>query len=139
MNIRGNLWIIPDENQLNCPVYHEEIIKGLSHTDGIMEFIRKNKLPIPLSSIDSRSGPLKMAELGHMVVKTEDNSGMLIFYIPAKITQNQWDWFLDNRLMFGKYQYIGAFSYAAEWYQLHGLNEIKEDLRHKITHVQKGL
>ena len=94
LNKRGDLWIISDKDE-----FHLDILKGQDHTSGIIEFVRLNQLPLQIKVDDYHEGPCLLAQMGYMVVKSEMDSSLLIFYIPSIVNENQKNWFLDHRYL----------------------------------------
>ncbi len=135
--IRGKLWIVTDENQILKSLFYKEIPMGVSHNQGIKEFVNENKLEIVVREDDYHEAPCIMAELGHIVIKSEDSIKQLIFYIPENITDRQLEWFLLNQAKLSDYIQIGAYSLhktenqKIEWKKLHGMNEIMVELNRK--------
>lgn len=50
-----------------------------------------------------------MVSDGMLVAKTVDSAGILIFYIPEIISDNQCMWYRENMMLFSKYSTIGAY------------------------------
>ena len=46
--------------------------------------------------------------MGYMIVKSEIDSFLFLFYLPKNVTENQKNWFLDHRYLNLEYFKIGA-------------------------------
>lgn len=105
-NVRGNLWIVPDENKIIKPLFEVKISMGESHNNGIVQFINTyySNENIVIDENDYNGAPCVIAELGHLTIKTEDHVSLIIFYIPEVITMNQFNWFMENRYSLINYQ-----------------------------------
>jgi len=103
---RGNLIIIPDENQILSPIFSEDIIGKDAHNNGIEKFIKKYypNTPIQIDLNDYNGAPCEIAKMNHLVVKTEDTVSLVIIYLPGIITDRQITWLMEQRLIFEQYQ-----------------------------------
>lgn len=136
MNYRGHLWIIPDENQILQSLYERKVNMGLSHTYAIQEFSNLYKLGFEFSESDYQVAPYEITKLGHLVVKSEDYSSVLVFYLPTTITDRQLEWFYANKLELSKYNLIAAYSLekgldTEEWVEIQGLDQIQARMNKK--------
>lgn len=133
--MRGKVVIVPDERQILADSFSEDIPYALDHAMAYQDFSDKYNLGLNLSNDSSQAASLQVTQLGHFSYKTEDNSNIIIFYLPEVITDQQMGYF-DNHLMdFMKYDLIGAFSLNGEEQEsiqkLHGLAEIRKVMRDK--------
>lgn len=76
---------------------------------GIQEFSDKYKLGYQFEKGEYQEAPCILARDGMLVVKTVDSAGILIFYIPEIISDNQCMWYSENMMLFSKYSTIGAY------------------------------
>lgn len=78
---------------------------------------------------------MHVAQLGHFSYKTEENSNVIIFYLPEVITERQMRYFDNHFIDFMKYDLIGTFSLDGEEHEsiqkLHGSAEIRKVMRDK--------
>jgi len=140
---RGSLIIVPDENKILKSVIKEDIMIGESHNTGIDKFVKKyypNNLNIDMN--DYNGAPSVVADLGHLVIKTEDDVSLIVFYIPNVITDNQINWFLENKYKFQNYQMCSAISLRSNFNEeLNGIEKVEEELRNKnivYTRLKEG-
>lgn len=144
MNHRGKLWIIPDEGQMIQPLFEKEVALGENHTKKIQEFSDMYQLGFQFKSDDYQEAPCKIAELGHMVVKSEDSSGLVIFYLLERITDRQLEWVYQNEMILSKYSVIGAYnlqktSDEVKWENFYGMDKIKKETNRKYLVGKSGL
>ena len=144
MNHRGKLWIIPDEGQIIQPLFEKEVALGENHTKKIQEFSDMYQLGFQFKSDDYQEAPCKIAELGHMVVKSEDSSGLVIFYLLERITDRQLEWVYQNEMILSKYSVIGAYnlqktSDEVKWENFYGMDKIKKEINRKYLVGKSGL
>ena len=136
---RGELWIIPDEKQILDEEFHKEVSMGKSHTKDIVDFAYQYQLPIQISENDYHDGPCEIAQLGHMVIKTEDDASLFILYLPLEITERQYIWFLDHRYLFMQFVTIGAYSFTSDgWINFVGFNAIKNEVISKYKRYKEN-
>lgn len=76
---------------------------------GIQEFSDKYKLGYHFEKGKYQEAPCILERDGMLVVKTVDSAGILIFYIPEIISDNQCMWYSENMMLFSKYSTIGAY------------------------------
>lgn len=103
----GELYIVPDENKILGNVFHKKISNN--HLMGIQEFSDKYKLGYHFEKGEYQEAPCILARDGMLVAKTVDSAGILIFYIPEIISDNQCMWYRENMMLFSKYSTIGAY------------------------------
>ena len=103
----GELYIVPDENKILGGVFQKKISNN--HLMGIQEFSDKYKLGYHFKSDDYQEAPCILAKDGLLVAKTVDDAGILIFYVPEVISDNQCMWYSENMNLFSKYSTIGAY------------------------------
>lgn len=123
---RGDIYIIPDENQILKDLFYRQIDK--EHLMAIQEFSDQFRLGYKFKKGDYQMAPCIVAGDGHLVVKTVEDMSVL-FYIPYKVTDRQSMWFYNNLEHFSKYQMIGGFRISSlskddEVENLNSLNDI---------------
>lgn len=131
MNNRGKVWIIPDEGQIIQPLFERDVALGENHTKKIQEFSDMYQLGFQFKPDDYQEAPCQIAELGHLVVKSEDPSGLVIFYLPETITDRELEWFYQNEMMLSRYNVIGAYNLQktdgeVKWENFYGVDKIKK-------------
>lgn len=109
-------------------VFCSNISIGNNHNSAILEYVNDNNLPIKINLDDYHTGPCLMAELGYLVIKSENNSSLLVFYIPKNISKDQLEWFFSNQYIFLQFVKIGAYSLNNEWQEIYGIDNIKKEL-----------
>ena len=144
MNHRGKLWIIPDEGQIIQPLFEKEVALGENLTKKIQEFSDMYQLGFQFKFDDYQEAPCKIAELGHLVVKSEDSYGLVIFYLPERITDRQLEWVYQNEMILSKYSVIGAYnlqkiSDEVKWENFYGMDKIKKEINRKYLVGKSGL
>lgn len=134
---RGKLWIIGNET-IFLPVYEYKVQNGYSHTLGLIDFICKNQLPIDVEEQEYHEGPCKLAEAGHLVIKADEASSLLVFYIPEYVTDEQLNFVFSHQLEFQTYVVIGAFSRKDnQWEEKNSWNDIYADLQKKNISIHQ--
>lgn len=135
---RGNLIIIPDENQILSPIFSEDIIGKDAHNNGIEKFIKKYypNTPIQIDLNDYNGAPCEIVKMNHLVVKTEDTVSLVIIYLPEIITDRQITWLMEQRLIFEQYQTCVGLSETKEedkiiFKEINGLSEILKEAKRK--------
>ena len=73
---------------------------------GIQEFSDCYKLGYHFKKEDYQEAPCLLAKDGFLVAKTVDNAGILIFYVPEFISDNQCMWYNENIHLFSKYSTV---------------------------------
>lgn len=142
---RGKLWIIPNEEEILQEVYEKDVEKGKSHTYRLQEFSNMYKLGFEFTEADYQTAPCEIAKLGHLVVKTEDDVSLAVCYIPERVTDRQYNWLYQNRLLLDKYTQINAYSVQVIeedgicWKKLHGIDEIILESNRKNLLSKKGM
>ncbi len=103
----GDLYIVSDEKKFLGEVFHKKI--SSDHLTGIQEFSNKYRLGYEFRSEEYQDAPCILARDGFLVAKTVDRAGILIFYVPEFISDNQCMWYSENMRTFSKYSTIGAY------------------------------
>ena len=127
---RGDLWVIPFDSEEN---YHIDILIGQEHTEGLIDFVRRNSLPLDIKVDDYHESPCLLASLGYMVVKSENDSSILVYYIPEMISENQRDWFIEHRYLEMEYIKIGGYSLNENWKIIESFEGIKREIKEKYV------
>ena len=130
MRKRGDLWIIPFDPE---EAYHVDVFMGQEHTEGLIDFVKRNALPLDIKLDDYREGPCLLASLGYMVVKSENDSSILVYYIPEMISENQRDWFIEHRYLEMEYIKIGGYSLNENWKIIESFEGIKREIKEKYV------
>lgn len=87
---------------------------------------------------DYHEGPCLLASLGYMVVKSENDSSILVYYLPETISENQRDWFIDHRYLGIEYTKIGGYSLKRTWETIEGFEGIKKEIKEKYVALPKN-
>ena len=137
---RGKVWIIPNDEILQ-ELYFDEVSNGESHLKVFQDFVDRFKIDMKFSMDDYQQAPIDIASCGHLVIKSDDDSKTLIFYIPKKTTERQLEFFQNNEMSFSNdYSKIGGFS--LEEYDIkikHGIIEIRKELILKRENKKKHI
>lgn len=144
MNRRGKVWIIPDEGQIIQPLFERDVALGENHTKKIQEFSDMYQLGFQFKPDDYQEAPCHIAELGHLVVKSEDSSGLVTFYLPETITDRELEWFYQNEMMLSRYNVIGAYNLQktdgeVKWENFYGVDKIKKEMNRKHLQEKQSL
>ncbi len=134
---RGKLFIIPDEEQILQGLFEYSVEQGKSHTKGIQVFSDMYQLGYQFSEEDYQEAPCLIASMGHMVMKTDDDTSLAIFYLPERITERQNNWIYENQPMLNTYVHVNAYSKNGnKWDALHGMYEIKLEANRKNCEIE---
>jgi len=145
MNNRGDLWIIPNEEDIILDVYTRRVPLGMSHTYYLQEFSDLYNLGFNFKEDDCQIAPCEMASIGHLVIKSENQVSMVVCYLPEIITYRQFQWFHQNMMMLSNYTQVNGFSLQMSdsdgicFKKLHGVNEIMTEMRKKYSFKVKGM
>lgn len=112
MGMKGSVYIIPNENKILEDEFYQEVIKD--HIEAFNAFSDKYKLDYNFTSEDSTTAPYVVAKDGHLVVKIEEDSGLVVCYIPKVVTDRQANWIHANSERIAKYTLVGGFGLKAE-------------------------
>ena len=144
MNNRGKLWIIPNEEEILQECFEREIKDGYSHTCYMQEFSDIYQLGFKFKEDDYQLAPCEIAMLRHMVVKSEDEVSLVVFYLPERITDRQYNWLYQNSDMLSKYIQVNGNSLCIAdedgicWKKVHGIEEMMKEARKKNLLPKKG-
>lgn len=116
MTDRGRVIIIPNENKILQSIYEKDIMQN--HLEAFRDFSEKFKLGYHFKDEDYQEAPLQIAKEGHLSIKTIDDAGLFIIYIPRVVTDRQIEWFYKNMDNYNQYQTIGGFAIETEEPQL---------------------
>ncbi len=105
---RGKIYIIPNDDIL-ADYFIEDV--NNSHLDAIINFSKKYKLGYEFDAADYNKAPSVLALNGHLVVKTEDDANLAVFYLPDVITDRQIMFLYQQKNLFAKYATVGAYSF----------------------------
>ncbi len=145
MNSRGKVWIIPDEAQIIQLLFERDVQRGEDHVKKFQEFSDLYQLGFHFKSDEYQEAPFRIAELGHMTVKSEDLSGIIVFYLPAVITDRELEWFYQNEMMLERYSIIAAYTLRVEndkynWEErIYGVDKIKREINRKYFQEKQSL
>ena len=106
---RGKVAIIPDEEQILENKFEQDILDGESHVKAYQNFSDKYKLGFKFRDDESHGAGLSIAELGHFNYKTEDDIGVIAFYLPSKVTDRQLEYFENHKDDYASYGTVGAY------------------------------
>ena len=109
---RGKVIIIPDEKKILQEEYKEDI--NGSHTEAYQHFSDKFQLGHQFALTEYQETPLIIARDGHLTVKTVEETGLFILYIPRVVTDRQIDWLYKNMDKIKKYSTIGGYAISKE-------------------------
>lgn len=144
MTNKGNLWIIPNEENNVQPVFEKNVQEDKSHTYYIQKFVNNYKLGFDFKEEDYHAASCEIAKLGYMVVKSEDDPSLVICYLPEKITDRQYNWLYQNSNLLYKYMKVkGYFLKNVDedyyyWEKVYGLEEILIEARKNNISTMKG-
>lgn len=129
---RGKVWIIPNDDIMQ-PLYYQEVNEGVAHLTALQEFSDKFQLGMNFKLDDYQEAPIDIAQCGNLVIKSDDDSKVLLFYIPEKVTDRQLEFFLNNEMNFNNtYSKIGGFSLENKEVKMErGIMEIRKLLTKK--------
>ena len=107
--------IIPDEKQIDIPIYKKELEIYESHGSGVYDFGYEyglndyyEKLGLTEDECYDLNWFIRTAELGHLVIQKDED---IIIYLPPTITEQQYRYLLERKNEFSKYdQNIYAYS-----------------------------
>lgn len=102
-----SIMIIPNENKLNIPVYHDQIESG-RHRDMLSKFCE-------LYNIDNvfESDDLNITYNGHITIEGVDSTSTVTTWIPDNITDKQYDEILNSKDTFSKYSNMAFRSWPS--------------------------
>lgn len=137
---RGKIYIVPDETQILEDLFYREVEQD--HIKAMQEFVDRYQLDIKLPENDSETAASMLAIAGHLVIKTDEDAKLAVYYIPWEITDRQNFWTHDMKLELSQYPMIGAFSlYKKEdQYQvqtLKGFDKINQEIDRKNLQCQQ--
>ena len=90
MNHRGKLIVIPNEEEILQEIFERNVRQGESHTKYLQEFSDTFMLGLHFEESDYQEAPCSIAELGHMVIKIEEDASLVVFYLPERVTDRQY-------------------------------------------------
>lgn len=138
MNNRGSVIIVPDEEVIMQPLFERGVPYGEDHTKFIQEFSDMYHLGFTFSNNDYQEAPTKLASSGHLVVKSEDDSSLIVLYLPEVITDRQLDWYYQNEEKLEQYHIISAYSkqrYAVNedllWKEIYDIGNLRREMNQK--------
>ncbi len=133
MNLRGSVYIITDENKILEECFWRNIQD--SHLPAIQEFCDNYKLGYHFNIGQYQDAPCLLAVDGNMVVKTVEDAGIAIFYLPKYVTDRQSLWFFHHKNQFSNYAIVGGYSFdentIEKYDMIHGIDEIDRFIQKK--------
>ena len=134
--MRRKVVIIPDERQILADSFERDVYYGEDHVEVYQEFSDKYRLGYSFLKDDSQHASLEIARLGHFSYKTENDAGIIIFYLPKEITDQQLNYFETHQYDFFSWNMVGAYSFSEdndekEVVSLKGLSTILQTMRVK--------
>ena len=140
MNDYGSLWIIPND-KIKINYYKQYLLKGSNYTFAIQQFAIENNINFLFTENNDCLSPFIMAALGHMIIRTENDSSLLVCYLPDTITNNQLAFLFQMRDdLFLKYTKINGYCIESdEWKKLYGINEIiNKAIKKNILNIERS-
>ena len=140
MNERGNVIIIPDENQILTREYKKEIFQN--YLEAFIAFADKFKLGYHFSNDDYQYAPEKLAHDGHLIIKEIKDTQSVVMFIPELVTDRQLEWYEFHKYDYLDYKLIGAFSIISDSdpEQIYGMSEITKEIKRKnILYNQRDI
>lgn len=134
--MRGKVVIIPDDRQILADSFGRDVFYGEDHIEVYREFSDKYQLGYSFSKDDSQYASLEIARLGHFSYKTENDTRIIIFYLPKEITDQQLNFFEAHQYEFSSWNMVFAYSFSEdnkeqEVISLKGLSTILQTMRVK--------
>lgn len=135
MNHRGKLLVIPNEEKILQEFFEWKVEQGKSHTLGLQKFSDIYSLGYQFEEEDYQKAPCDIAASGHMVIKTEEDSSLVIFYLPEKVTDRQYNYIYNHQSELCSYVQVNGYSLKVEetviWDKVHGIHEIMKEAMKK--------
>ena len=97
MNYRGKLFVIPNEEDNHQEFFERKIETGKKTYYYLQEFSDLYELGLKFNEEDYQVAPYQIAELGHLVVKTDNELSLAVCYLPEIITDKQYTWLCNNQ------------------------------------------
>lgn len=131
MEITRETIIIPDEKQINIPIYNKKLNENEAHGLGIKDFSDKYNLGLTCQKLGLQENDYhdikwftETSKLGHLVIQKDEN---IIIYLPPVITEQQYRYLLEKKLEFYKYKnnvYAISIYYEDEKFYENGINNL---------------
>lgn len=135
MNNRGKLIVVPNEEQILQESFEWEVKQGESHTSDLQKFSDIYGLGYQFKEDDYQRAPCDIAGSGHMVIKTGEAASLIIFYLPERITDRQYNYIYNHQNEFSGYIQVNGYSLRVEetiiWDKIHGIHEIMREAMKK--------
>jgi hypothetical protein len=103
----GSIFIIPDEEKIIQEEFNRRVISN--HLDCLREFSDTFNLGYNFTDDDYQDAPCYLARDGHLVIKEVSDSGLIVCYLPKKVTDRQITWMHTYREFIKNHKLIGAF------------------------------
>ena len=104
---KGSVYIIPNDEILDDCFFYE-VTK--EHLEGFQAFADRYKLGYSFTSSDYQDAPCLLALDGHLVVRIEEESSSMVFYIPNEVSDRQIMWLHSKREMALNYTTVGGYT-----------------------------
>ncbi|HIS39221.1 MAG TPA: hypothetical protein IAB45_06955 [Candidatus Onthousia faecavium] len=137
--------IVPDEEQISNSEVKNYSLDLDYHVKAYQKFSDDNNLDFEFTEDESHLAALLIAGLGHFNYKTEEEMGLLIFYLPEIITNRQLTYFQEHKNEYENYKQIGAYLIRKMdddifTDEVYGVNDIEREMikRNKIFKEEKG-
>ncbi len=108
--------------------YSSKVVYPLNHLNMIQDYCDKMKLGYKFNKSDYHEAPVTLAIDGNMIVKTVEDLGNVIFYLPKYISDEQAMWFYDNKDKFKNFNIVSAYiidSKKEEYSTIDGIDNIR--------------
>jgi len=135
MKTRGKLIVLPNEDDILQEVFEREVAQGESHTKYLQEFSDTYMLGLHFEELDYQKAPCDIAELGHIVIKTEESVSLVIFYLPERVTDRQYLYIYNHQMDFSRYTQVNGYSLERKdgisWEKIHDISGIMHEIAKK--------
>lgn len=105
------IFIVPNEDILNVPLYYAKLKEGENHFHHVLEFSKKYNLNIKLENLLPE---IQAASLGHIVIETDREGNQCVVYLPEHLSKNQ-KRFINSfriRMLFSSFDLNGYFGFT---------------------------
>lgn len=143
MNNRGRLIVVPNEEQILQESFEWQVKQEKSHTFGLQKFSDTYNLGYQFEEDDYHQAPCDIAESGHMVIKTDEDASLVIFYLPERVTDRQYNYIYNHQSELSSYMQVNGYSLRVEeniiWNKVHGIHEIMREVMQKNLLSSSGV
>ena len=129
------MFIIPNEDRFDdCKEYTDNAISN--HMEVYQKFSDDFNLGYEFKEDEYHDSSIQIALDGHFSVKIVEDMTFIAF-IPRVVTNNQLEWFLNNKSQYYDYQYIGGYAITGETIldveSVHGMEKMEEIMKERNT------